>query len=505
MFVTENPSATRSYTSFVLFFSVLLCAIAAAYGAYALRGLHADGAFHLLSLATGETFLFWETPRNASYALHQWATVLAMKLGIDDLIVLARIHGFTMLMTPIVFIALSYFVLPKTQKHLFIFPVFYYLAGVMSGAFSAIGEAQLAGSYFWLLFFTILFFRTGLLTNILVFVLVLPIFVIHETFVLMAPLLVLASLYRLLRSKSTNDRLYFAALTALLIAVVVVVLSFILVPKSEYYESRSLSYFSTITSLAFVRSYGYYNPPAILGLIAGFVLLAGTYARRSGRVKTQRALLIAIALAALAAAISPLIAERALSAKLQFDARSYGPILIPPLVLLMAVVSLRAAQAKAYIESGFVAGVVLALALGQFGWNVAATNEWRHYITTFRGLLDEQRGLVTHEQALDALSPELQRTFVNMSWGWTYPTMSVVLADDGKVQTIIGNPVSDVKGWEPFDPETLGDELLSSPRLDFSAYLSALADQHARSSTSSSPAKPDAVESNDTPAETPQN
>lgn len=490
MFVVKNPSANRSYTSIVLLFSMLLCALAAAYGAYALRGLHADGAFHLLSLATGEKFLFWETPRNASYFLHQWATILAVQLGIDDLLILARIHGLTMLMTPIVLIALSYFVLPKEYKHLFIFPVFYYLAGVMAGAFSAIGEAQLAGSYFWLLLFTILFFRTELFTNLIVFALVLPIFVIHETFVLMAPLLALAGLYRLLRSKSINDRLYFAALTALLIAVTAVVLSFILVPKSEYYETRSLSYFSTITSLAFIRSYGYYNPPAILGLIAGFTLLVGIYATRRGLVKVQRILWMIVALAALLAAISPLIAERALSAKLQFDARSYGPILIPPLVLLMAVASLRATQTKTYIQSGFVAGVVLALTLGQVGWNVAATNEWRHYIASFRGLLDDHRGLLSHEQALAELSPESGRRLVNMSWGWTYPTMSVILAEQGKVQTIIENPDWGEDAWEPFDPKTLSDELLNSPRLDFSAYLSALAEQQARSPESTDPTKP---------------
>ena len=505
MFVVENPSANRSYTSFVLLFSMLLCAIAAAYGAFALRGLHADGAFHLLSLATGEKFLFWETPRNASYFLHQWATILAIRLGIDDLVVLARIHGLTMLMTPIVLIALSYFVLPREHKYLFFFPVFYYLAGVMAGAFSAIGEAQLAGSYFWLLFFTILFFRTGLFTNLLVFALVLPIFVIHESFVLMAPFLALAGLYRLLRSKNTKDRLYFAALTALLIAVTAVVLSFILVPKSEYYESRSLSYFSTITSLAFIRSYGYYNPPAILGLIAGFILLVGVYATRRGLVKVQRVLWMVIALAAVLAAISPLIAERALSAKLQFDARSYGPILIPPLVLLMAVVSLRAAQTKAYIESGFVAGVVLALALGQVGWNVAATNEWRHYIASFRGLLNDHRGLLSHEQALAELSPESGRQLVNMSWGWTYPTMSIILAERGKVQTIIENPDWGEDAWEPFDPATLSDELLNSHRVDFSAYLSALTEQQARSIESAGPTNPDSAESTDTPGEMPQN
>jgi hypothetical protein len=200
-----------------------------------------------------------------------------------------------------------------------------------------------------------------------------------------------------------------------------------------------------------------------------------------------------------------LIAERALSAKLQFDARSYGPILIPPLVLLMAVASLRATQTKAYIESGFLAGVVLALALGQVGWNVSATNAWRDYVISFRSLLDGHRGLLTHEQVLAELSPDSRRQLVNMSWGWTYPTMSVVLANDGEVQTIIANPASDEPGWEPFDPATLSDELLSSHRLDFSAYLSALAEQQARNTESAGPTKPDSAESTDTPVETLQN
>ena len=156
----------------------------------------------------------------------------------------------------------------------------------------------------------------------------------------------------------------------------------------------------------------------------------------------------------------------------------------------MAVASLRATQTKAYIESGFVAGVVLALALGQVGWNVAATHEWRHYIASFRSLLENHRGLLSHEQALAELSPDAQRQFVNMSWGWTYPTMSVILAEHGKVQTIIENPDWGEGAWEPFDPKTLSDELLNSHRLDFSAYLSALAEQQARSPESAAPTKP---------------
>jgi len=474
MSVTQKTANGQSGINRVLFFSLLLCGITAAYAAYEMRGLHADGAFHLLSLILNQHFLFWETPRNVSYALQQWSTLLALKTGVTDIVTLARIYSFTMLVTPIAFIAMSYFVLPKEQKYLFIFPVFYYLAGVMSASFSAIGEAQLAGTYFWLLFFTILFFRTGTLSNLTVLALSCPIFFIHETYALMAPLLVAASCYRLIKSAARVDRLYFTVLTILFIAVTIVVLSFIFLPKSDYFQTRSQSYFAIVRSMDFLANYGYFNPPALLGLMAGFTLLVGAGFTKHF-IRIQWVLVAMIWLAALVAGLSPLVSGRAFSPKLQFDARSYGPILIPLLVLLFTLACLWSAWAKMYFESRFVALVMLALAVGQCGWHIMATYEWRNYIAIFRSLLEQHHGLISRDEAIGALPLRIQHKVINMSWGWTYPTVSILLADSGKVQTIIANPGE--PSWEPFDPRVLNDQLLGSPSFDFSAYLTALKQQ----------------------------
>jgi hypothetical protein len=286
----------------------------------------------------------------------------------------------------------------------------------------------------------------------------------------MAPALVLAALYRYVRSTSRNERGFFLILIGMLLSVVAVTLLFILIPKSGEYAARSASYLDTMRSLAFLASYGHYNPPAMLGIFAGAVLLLGGLPGGRSTGTAHRILLSLMALAAISAVLSPLISDGALSAKLQFDARSYGPILIPIMVAVLALASLRREPMRRYLMSPFVARVLLILALGQIGWHLIASSEWRSYIRDFQDILEGNRGLVSYERALATLPPHARWRFENMSWVWTVPTMSVLLARDGKVSAIIANPISGEGSWQPFEPDRIGGDLLKSARFDFSGY-----------------------------------
>lgn len=459
----------------VLACCLLLGAVSGSYAALSLQGLHADGAYYLLKILLDHNFTFaWEIPRTSSHILQQWLTLSALHLGQLDTATLARIHGATMILTPIALIGLSYLFLPRDWKQLFVFPVFYYLSALMASVFSPIGEAQLASAYFWPLLYAILFVAPRPGGRVLLVAMILPIFFFHESYVLIAPLLVLAALLRLIRSEDQSDRRFFAILALLLVAVIIVVLLFVIMPKSDEYAARSASYLETIRSLAFLHQYGSFNLPALLGIFAGVVLCIAAIPMITSSPKTQWVLLITMALAAFATVLAPMLSEGALSAKLQFDARSYGPVLIPVLVLVLAFASFYRQAARRYLRSRFIAAILLLLALGQVGWHAIATTQWRAYLDDFRAILDGHQGLIGHEQALATLQPHARARFEKMSWVWTYPTMSILLAPDGRILSMIANPIRKDSRWQPFDPETLTPTLLASDRFDFSAYLASL-------------------------------
>jgi hypothetical protein len=471
---TYFKSLGRS-SHFLVFLSLALMVPIAIYSALSLQALHADGSYYFINLLKAEGFTWrWEIPRTASHILQQWLAVLAVKLGEHDTQTLIRLYGLPMVLTPILFIGLSYFVLPHDQKDLFVFPVFFYLAGLMASSFSPIGEAQLASAYFWLIFFAVLFVRHRGPAIVIVPLMILPIFFFHESYVLMAPALVLAALYRYWRSTRRDESRFFLILIGMLLSVVAITLLFILIPKSGEYAARSASYLETIRSLAFLASYGQYNPPAMLGILAGAVMLLGGLSGIQSSSTAQRILLSAMALAALSAVLAPLISDGALSAKLQFDARSYGPILIPIMVVVLVLGSIRRESNRRYLLSPFIAHVLLILALGQFGWHLIATSEWRSYIRDFQAVLEGNRGLVSYDRALEMLPPHAQRRFENMSWVWTVPTMSILLARNGKVSAIIANPIRGDGSWQPFEPDRMGSDLLENSRFGFSGYQSAL-------------------------------
>lgn len=467
----SNP-ADQAGNQQILFLVLLLCGVTAGYAAIALRGLYADGAFYLLYIILNQDFVFWESARKVVHALQQWPVVLAMKAGIADTITLARIYGLTMLLTPITLIILAYFALPQERKYLFVFPVFYYLAAIMSAAFAAIGEAQIAGAYFWLLYFLILFYRTSILIQKLaLLVLSCPIILMHETYAIIAPVLAAAAVYRFIRSGKTVDQVFFGLLALYFVAVAIMAMSFILIPRSAEYRTGYMSYFSLVRELGFLGHHGYVNPPAVLGLLTGLILLLGWLRSEKSFSWLSQPLLAMFWLTALVAGISPLLSDRASFPALQFDARSYGPLLIPVMALI-TISAISSMAVKTYCESTFIKATVLALAIGQCGWHFFMTREWQQYLTTFHEGLAQHRGLIAFEDFYAEIPPERRRSVDKMTWTWTNPTLSILLANNGDIQTIIANPKT--TQWEPFDPRLLNDALMRSHHFDFTAYRAAL-------------------------------
>ena len=445
-------------------FSVMLCLLVVIAAAYALRGLFADGSFYLLNIMASEIFAFMEPSRITAHAIQQWLTVCLLKTGLSDTLWLARVFTFSMLASPLLFIGLSYFLLPRDLKCLFLFPLFYYLAGTMSSSFLALGEAQIAGSYFWFVLFLILFVEYNHLTRAFTILAALLTLAMHEAYAFLGPLLMIACFYRFRKALNNSDRVFFIVLSLTFLCATVAAFYFTLLPRSE--ENRGF-FISDMIHLRFLLHGFKVNIPAVLGILVAIGIFCGATTRIP---RFRSVILISTSLAALFAAFAPLLSERTLSPAAQFSARNYGALLIPVLCLLCAAAMSKPAI-RSICRARFTLAMIFVLAVGQSGWHLSATLQWQRYVDVFREILDENHGLISFAEAIQGYAPETRRNINNMTWVWTSPTMSLLLAKDGNVQTIVANPERNT--WQPFDPRAPG-WLANERYFNLGAYFSSL-------------------------------
>jgi len=86
-------------------------------------------------------------------------------------------------------------------------------------------------------------------------------------------------------------------------------------------------------------------------------------------------------------------------------------------------------------------------------------------------VLASHQGLVAWADALNDAPPLERWALRRMSWSWTNPTMSFVLAPHGRVATIVAT--RDESLYSPFDPAN-PDDLPDGPRFDTAPYRAAL-------------------------------
>jgi len=434
------------------------------WSAFALRGLFADGASYFLQMLELEMPYLLEPARRTVQFLQQLPTVLALHFDLLDLRGLIVLFGATTHLLPLLLLGLCWLVLPGGRKAFFAFPLLHFLVGTQAAGLAAIVEGPVAAGYFWFLLLLISFRADRTAGQLGTMFLALPALYLHEGMALLAPILAAAACFR-----AREQRPLLWLLVGYFFVVAIVQVLFILYPRSVAMRE---SYIETLRLLKFLFEPGssplIVNVPAILGLTA-ILALAIPVASGRGR-QWARALVPIYAILCVGLVASMMIKDNMFSPSNQFKARSIGLLLSLPLGLLF-LAALRRPALRGLWERPPTIGVIVALAAGQLGCQAYGTWYWSRYITSFETVLAGHRGLVSWSDALASLPKAETKALWRMSWGWTNPTMSVLLAPGGKVATIID--VSEPT-WEPFDPAK-PDELPQSRLIDTAPYREALA------------------------------
>ncbi len=467
-------SSTINYRFILVVFS--LCSLLyALYASSCSLGLSQDGAAYLLRIIEAKNFVLQEPGRPASHVLQQWAVVMLLRLGVTKFPILIFTYTFCMIATPALFIIISFAALPERHKSAFIFPILSFLSGILSSLYFPIGEAMMAGSYFWLIFMCICYLPYTLSSVCILTAISLPGPWMHEGMIFLLPILAVAASIRARRALTSAERAFFICLSFAYLALIAIPLSAFFHPVKDFERGR---FFRNTVRFRFLVWDDQWNVPLLLAVFA--IALIGCNAWLILRAKVAAAryrawLPVALTGIGVVVVVSTVASDRLIGVNPIKEARNVGAFASAGFACLFLLVGQRKQFRRLALDPCTIR-LIGALILVQYGWYTVATMRWAEYVRDLQQIVTTCRGYVPFDVALGVLPNRHANLFSRMSAGWTNPALSVLLAPAQTVMAIVGSRPVRVEPIEIFDP-LRRESLPASALLDYAPYEATLGGQ----------------------------
>ena len=439
-----------------------------AYAVASQRGLVADGAGYFVTLLTQRSIFSPEPSRWASNLLTEWPVLVALALGVTNLPLLSRLHSLGLYYLALAVLPASWLLLPRERKALAALPALTLVLGWMGSCYAAISQSQVMALWFWPAIFALAYadIRSAPRAGILLF-LVLPTLLMHEAMCFLGPILAFVAFRRAAGESGRFAPWLWCCVALWLLAGTALAAYFTFVPFNP--RDRA-GFIHGIVRLHFLF-YGpdKANPPVAIALLAG-VLMFGCCLWENAFRRWLIFWMAAYAFLLVFAGLAPLLVPRLFAPELQSDARSWA-ITVPFLLACtyeasrLGLLRIRPSVRPLLMAIGAMA------AMAQITWQISATAQWNSFLAQMRHQLAIGRGYIPYEAATGARIVAAPAARDLLATTWTFPQLSIALAPQGRVASIIGNP--EPIGWQAFDPRRPA----SLPRIegvDYTAYLSAL-------------------------------
>ena len=292
---------------------------------------------------------------------------------------------------------------------------------------------------------------------------------------LLAPILAFAAFLRARRESSAARRGCLAVLAVWFLVVALAQAIFIVVQPFSAENRDSLV--ATVIGLKWLVLGKTVNVPAALGVLLilfGGAAWAGSFAGGQVARRISNASVPTMALAATLGIVLPVALPHTVDVHSQFVGRYNGAFVTFVLGLVVLVTLVRPASALDWRRSLPASAIGLA-AVGAVGWHLVVLHQWNAYLGDVEGLLARSRGYIAWLVATEKVGDDDRLRFTRFSWGWTNPSMSILLAPRGTVSSILDGPPG---AWRPFDPQVTAT-LPLSPLLSYAPYVTALSEASA--------------------------
>jgi len=430
--------------------------------------LFLDAAYYLYLNLIRQGFALLEPSSRTVQFLQQLPVVVLIWMKVENLAVLKVIAGTWNLLLPLVLTALTYLVLPQQTKQFFVFPLAAYVAGALVSFFPTITDAPAAAAYFWLLLCLVLCAERWRFGHWLTLMVAIPALFLHESMVFLGPILFTAALLRWRSARHSQWRWLCAFLMLWFLLVSVLAMQHIFEPRSVANRSGFL-----ITLLGFkwyVWKAGSYNIAAVLsvyGLSLMFLFWMG-WQLTTQTVQRQHAVVGLVMLSVFYMLFASVLlmlqmqGEISYSIFSQFAARAHATLVSFPLGIMLLLSWSRGSDGKLVYVRG-IAVLLLVISVATCVSHAHGMQRWNAFLYAYAETLEQRQGYVSWQQAFASV-PDMYE----LGSGWTNPLMSLFLADQGKVNSIIDNH-DPQRRIQIFNPCT-AEHLPRTKYFDFTAY-----------------------------------
>lgn len=432
------------------------------------RGLVADGSHYFIRILREHTVVSPEKSRWFANLLTEWPILVALRCQINDLPMLSYLYSFGLFYLGAVTPVLSWFLLPKACKGLITLPLLALFFGWMASCYGAISQSQVMALWFWPTAFALAFSSPhSTRAAVVTLLLAIPTILMHEAMCFLGPILAIIALSRVAGDRGLFARCFWLGIGLWMLAGCAVALYFTLV---SFKQPDRMDFITGLVGFHFLFwAPQSVNTPVLVALAAAAAMLFCCIRERPARALLPIWLPV-FALFLFSAGFAPFIAPGFFAPQLQYDARSW--VVAVPLLLVAAAIANRLKWLPVPSTVRPMLAMIVALtAVSQTTWQIAATVKWDQFVDDFRQVLANDRGFVAFDTAFGSGGTNRPSALSLLITDWTLPSLSIALAPQGHVSSIVGNPGP--ISWQPFDPA----DPAALPRItgvDYTAYLDAL-------------------------------
>ena len=396
-------------------------------GVYVVRGLHGDGSFYILTMLVNNGFTSGEPARDFVLKLTQFPAAWAMKLGIQNLNFIIRLHSLGLIVVPLLFwlAALANLIRSNT----FGFFLIAFAATYLSSGFFANGEYTL--TYSMVAFYASILFKEKINTRFCLLITLTAFALIrsYEAMIFLGPALILLTTIRAFSEKNRDWMLNIAcSLSCLfLISSIFIAARSILKPHSPGNLSGAIDFIPMIQKGQFIY-------------LVCFVLLA-TIGYRIQNIRFNFILKILTAGTAILFIINT---NWWLTPEQHYRFRTISGLFLFTLILISTFfVFIKKYDAKALNQSLTIVSTAIFFTLyfpfvsydiGYYKWSKTFEFE---AINLTESIHIEKTKIYENENA---------KWDSGFNWPWSNPTLSILLRGKGDVMILNHTNYS---GWEP--------------------------------------------------------
>ncbi len=431
----------------------LLAMAAAAYlfqAAFAIasgRHLFGDGSWLLLRLLSenhithlnNNTWGDFFVGRLGSFSYQQFPALFLSRMGVHSLKLLSIVFGITLFSFKPLSILLCYRF--ARDKRYVLFPLFSLFAGTMNSEGYIISETHLMSALFWAALFGLLYPREYTWFDLATMIVVsAPLILCYETMAAFGLVLIGVCVYRLqaIAKSSREGWTIVAFITWYSLGVLFAILA-IIFPRDPTQRADFLK------GLVFVFHYRHVGARVswIVLLLGALVVLIPAIHRKTLNLLAAVAIIFSLAIPAFIV-IRPELTS--------LDEHIVARTMNASVPLALAVAFLAVYFNLLQVDTGkyrrlFL--IVAVLGMSQSAWSVVASSQWFNMLTVLRSELRTHTGPVAFENSLLSRSTLNGKPLRAMHAEWPLLSLSIIYADEGRVQAIV---VPSSTAFYPFDP-----------------------------------------------------